>query len=74
MIVKDEAHIIVKTLTNLMKYIQFDYWVISDTGSTDTTKELIKEFFNEKNIPGELIETPWKDVGYNRSVAIEKAY
>ena len=74
MIVKDESHIIVKTLTNLTNYIQFDYWVISDTGSTDTTKELIKEFFKEKNIPGELIETPWKDFGYNRSVALEKAY
>jgi hypothetical protein len=74
MIVKDEAHIIVKTLTNLTKYIQFDYWVISDTGSTDTTKELIKGFFMSKNIPGELIETPWKDFGYNRTVALEKAY
>ena len=74
MIVKDEAHIIVNTLTNLTKYIQFDYWVISDTGSTDTTKELIKGFFMSKNIPGELIETPWKDFGYNRSVALEKAY
>ena len=43
MIVKDEAHIITETLNNISKYI--DYWVISDTGSTDGTQDLIKNFF-----------------------------
>ena len=74
MIVKNEAHIIADTLKHLDTYITFDYWVISDTGSTDATKEIITEFFKAKNIPGELIETPWKDFGYNRSVALEAAY
>lgn len=74
MIVKNEAHIVVKTLTNLTKYIKFDYWVISDTGSTDSTKELIIDFFKEKNIPGELIENPWRDFAYNRTIAIEHAH
>lgn len=74
MIVKDEAHIIVKTLKNLTSYIKFDYWIISDTGSTDNTKELIKQFFKKAKIPGELIETPWKNFGYNRTFALEKAY
>jgi glycosyltransferase involved in cell wall biosynthesis len=45
MIVKDEAHIIKETLTKLVKDIKIDYWVISDTGSTDKTKEIITEFF-----------------------------
>lgn len=31
MIVKDESHIIEKTLNNLEKYFKFSYWVISDT-------------------------------------------
>ncbi len=74
MIVKNEAHIIAGTLEHLLKYIQFDYWVISDTGSTDATKEIIVDFFKAKNIPGELDETPWKDFGYNRTVAFERAY
>jgi len=39
MIVKNEAHIIVKTLKHLANYIKFDYWVICDTGSTDSTKK-----------------------------------
>lgn len=56
MIVKNEAHIIVETLNNLCSYINFEYWVISDTGSTDNTKNLIQDFFSERKIPGELIE------------------
>ncbi len=74
MIVKNESHIIEKTLTNLLQYIQFSYWVICDTGSEDNTKEIITNFFNKNNIPGELIETPWKNFGYNRSFALSKAY
>ncbi len=74
MIVKDESHIIVDTLRHLLKYMKFDYWVISDTGSTDGTQDLIKNFFREQGIPGELDETPWKNFGYNRTVAFQKAY
>jgi len=74
MIVKDEAHVIQKTLANLVKYLRFDYWVISDTGSTDNTKDLIREFFRTHTIPGELIETPWKDFGFNRTAVLEAAY
>lgn len=74
MIVKDESHIIVDTLRHLLKYMKFDYWVISDTGSTDGTQDLIKNFFHEQGIPGELDETPWKNFGYNRTVAFQKAY
>ena len=74
MIVKNEAHVIINTLKHLAKYIQFDYWVISDTGSTDSTKEDIKNYFKEVNIPGELVEIPWKDFGYNRTQALVHAY
>lgn len=74
MIVKNEAHIIVKTLNNLCEKINFSYWVICDTGSTDNTKELIVDFFKEKNIPGELVEHEWKDFGHNRTLALESAY
>ena len=74
MIVKNEAQIIVQTLTQLTSFIQFDYWVINDNGSTDGTQELIRTFFKEKGIPGELDETKWRDFGYNRTVVFEKAY
>jgi GR25 family glycosyltransferase involved in LPS biosynthesis/SAM-dependent methyltransferase/tetratricopeptide (TPR) repeat protein len=74
MIVKNEAHIIADTLKHLWNYIQFDYWAISDTGSTDQTKEIIKAFFAEKGVPGELQEEAWRDFGYNRTKAFEAAY
>jgi FkbM family methyltransferase len=74
MIVKNEAHLIAETLAHLLTYITFDYWVISDTGSTDATKEIIINFFKSRKIPGELVEHAWQDFGYNRSKAFEAAY
>ena len=68
MIVKNETHIIHECLDSIHKYI--DYWVIVDTGSTDGTQELIKNYFAEKGIPGELIEKPWVSFGHNRSEAL----
>ena len=72
MIVKDEAHIILETLNNIKKYI--DYWVISDTGSTDGTQDLIINFFKDANIDGELVSHAWSDFGYNRTKALEACY
>ena len=74
MIVKNEAHCIADTLINLCSKIQFSHWIISDTGSTDTTKEVITQFFKEKNIPGKIVEHEWKDFGYNRTKALESAF
>lgn len=74
MIVKDENHIIEQTLNMLCSKIQFDFWVICDTGSSDNTRETITQFFNEKNIPGELYCDEWVDFGHNRSLALERAF
>lgn len=74
MIVKDESHVIEETLKNLCEKISFDYWVVSDTGSSDGTQDIIKNFFKSKNIPGELHQDEWKDFGHNRSLALEYAF
>jgi len=75
MIVKNEGHIIKDTLIKLLTKVQeLDYWVISDTGSTDKTKEIILDFFKERNIRGELFNDEWKDFGHNRSKALEHAF
>ena len=74
MIVKNESNIIIETLNNILHYIKIDYWVISDTGSTDNTQEIIKNYFYDKCIPGELVNHTWKDFGYNRTMALESAY
>ena len=74
MIVKNESHIIRETLEMLCNKIKFSYWVISDTGSTDNTREIIQGFFNEKKIPGELHNHEWKDFAHNRTLAINEAF
>jgi glycosyltransferase involved in cell wall biosynthesis len=45
-----------------------DYWVIVDTGSTDGTQDLIRDFLHD--IPGELHERPWVDFAHNRNEAL----
>ena len=74
MIVKNESHIIKNTLENLCNKIHFSYWVICDTGSTDNTQQIIRDFFNEKNIPGELHNNEWKNFAYNRNIALNEAF
>jgi hypothetical protein len=74
MIVKDESHVIVDTLHNLWSYIQFDTYVVSDTGSSDNTKALIKDFFDTKGITGTITDDPWLNFGHNRTVAFNHAY
>ncbi|MEV6570516.1 glycosyltransferase [Streptomyces sp. NPDC051577] len=63
MIVKNEAAVIERCLDSVRHLI--DTWVISDTGSTDATPQLIRTALH--GIPGELREEPWVDFGHNRS-------
>ena len=71
MIVKNESKIIKKCLNSVADYL--DYWIISDTGSTDGTQDIIKSFFEEKGIPGELHKDEWVNFGYNRSLYMKYA-
>lgn len=74
MIVKNESHVIRDTLSNLCQYFDFAYWVICDTGSTDGTQDIIRNFFGEKGVSGELLEHEWRDFGHNRTLALQAAY
>jgi FkbM family methyltransferase len=67
MIVKNEAPVITRCLESVRRII--DHWIIVDTGSTDGTQQIIKDYF--KDIPGELHEKKWKDFAFNRSQALE---
>lgn len=73
MIVKNEAHIILQTLENLFKFIEFDYWIVADTGSTDGTQDLIRGFFKNKRINGEIHQREWRNFGFNRTEAFKLA-
>lgn len=71
MIVKDESRVICRCLDSIVHLI--DYWVISDTGSSDGTQQIIRDYFSEKNIPGELHEHAWHDFSHNRNLALKVA-
>src|SRR5580704_19064357 len=71
MIVKNESEVIIRSLTSVLPLI--DYWVIVDTGSTDKTQDIIRDFMKSKGIPGELHERPWVNFAYNRNEALELA-
>jgi glycosyltransferase involved in cell wall biosynthesis len=69
MIVKDEAHVIERCLRSVRPYV--DWWVVSDTGSTDGTQGLVRDVM--AGLPGLLIERPWVSFGHNRGEALEAA-
>ena len=74
MVVKNNSELIINTLTNLLEKVNIDYWVISDLGSQDNTKELIQSFFDEKEIKGELFDDEFVDFGTNKTFALNHAY
>lgn len=69
---KNEEHVIKATIESVYKYI--DYWIVCDTGSTDNTCKIVKDFFAEKNIPGELYIDEWKGFDVNKTLMFERGY
>lgn len=69
MIVKNESQVITRCLGSVKPII--DYWVIYDTGSTDGTQQIIKDFM--KDIPGELHESPWVNFAHNRNEVLNSS-
>lgn len=71
MIVKNESAVITRCLDSVKDLI--DYWVISDTGSTDGTQQIIRDYFAQHHIAGELFEHKWQDFAHNRNLALTHA-
>jgi tetratricopeptide (TPR) repeat protein len=69
MIVKNESKVITRLLQSVLSVI--DCYCICDTGSTDNTKEIIKDFFKSHNIPGKIVDEPFRDFAYNRNFALK---
>ena len=67
MITKNSGEILRRCLRENKKY--FDYWAILDTGSTDDTKDIIKEEL--KDIPGKLFESEFENFSQARNKALE---
>ena len=69
MIVKNESAIIKRLLESVAPWI--DSYCICDTGSTDDTVDIIRDFFQDCDISGVIIYEPFQDFGYNRTHALE---
>src|SRR5271165_5450892 len=70
MIVKNETKIIRRCLQSTLPLV--DYILVVDTGSTDGTQQIIRDFLTEHKVKGEVIEEPWRDFAYNRSFALAR--
>jgi glycosyltransferase involved in cell wall biosynthesis len=69
MIVKNESHIVHEVLNCTLPLI--DTFCILDTGSTDNTVKIIRDFYEKNNIKGEVVESDWKGFGESRSEALK---
>ena len=69
MIVKNESAIIKRLLESVAPWI--DSYCICDTGSTDDTVDIIREFFSERDVSGVILHKEFQDFGYNRTYALE---
>jgi glycosyltransferase involved in cell wall biosynthesis len=67
--VGNEAPTIMRMLESVAPHI--DYWVIQCNGKEDNTKQVIDEFFKEKNIPGFTYEIDWDYPGWNRDHTLQ---
>jgi glycosyltransferase involved in cell wall biosynthesis len=70
-IVKDEAHCILGMLEAALQIS--DAIVIADTGSTDGTQQIIKNFGEKHGIPTYVFERPFDDFEKSRNFGMEKA-
>jgi len=69
MIVKNESKIITRLFESVSSII--DCYCICDTGSTDNTVNIIKEYFHSKGIPGKVVTEPFKNFCHNRTFAMK---
>ena len=68
MIVKNEAQVITRCLDSLRSLV--DYVLVEDTGSTDGTQTVVREWMLRNGVPGRVIDEPWRDFAFNRSHAL----
>ena len=69
MIVKDEAHVILKCLESVRPLV--DYVLVVDTGSTDGTQQIVRDYLSHEKLAGIVVEEPWQNFAYNRTFALQ---
>ncbi len=71
MIVKNESGIIARALAPLVG--QIDHYVICDTGSSDNTVQIIRDFFDKQGVSGEIHRINFHDFEQARNEALRLA-
>ncbi|MBA2727712.1 MAG: glycosyltransferase [Parachlamydiaceae bacterium] len=71
MIVRNEEKIIARCLDSVKDIV--DCISICDTGSTDNTVQIIKQYMQAHGIPGKIYNHKWKNFGHNRTLSAEAA-
>ena len=71
MIVKNEEHVIERSLNSILPFV--DSWCIVDTGSTDSTMQKIQTITAAHQKPGTLHQRPWVNFGHNRTELLDIA-
>ena len=69
-IVKNESKLILRCLDSVRPIV--DYVLVEDTGSTDGTQQIIREWLERVGLPGEVYDEPWQDFAHNRSHALAR--
>lgn len=68
MIVKNEAPVILRCLDSVRPLI--DCVFVCDTGSTDGTQQIIRDYLARERLQGAVSDEPWQDFAHNRSQAL----
>lgn len=70
--IKNESRIIVRSILSSLRIA--DAVVISDTGSTDTTIQVLEDFYPSLTIPAKTYQHPWTNFGVNRTLSCQDAF
>lgn len=71
LMIKNESSIIRRSIEGVLSIC--DAICICDTGSTDSTLEIVEECFKTLSIPCKLYKHRWKNFGYNRTESFKAA-
>ena len=69
LMVKNESKIIERCMKSVEGFV--DAFCVTDTGSTDNTRDIVKDFLKTRK--GCLIECEWKNFGHNRTISFAAA-
>jgi glycosyltransferase involved in cell wall biosynthesis len=69
--IKNESRIITRSIQSALKIA--DAICVSDTGSTDNTVQILKDFYPTLSVPAKTYDHPWTNFGINRSKSFNDA-